>query len=138
MASIGRLVVCAALLSACGSGTGPTVDRAVGSAYESVVIESWSIDGQRDGARTRADLNFWLADGQQLRLNILLAYDPAPVLEDGNWSLGASRGTISAEAVRFVGGQGDGPSVGGRYLLLEDGIRRFRVTIPLTPIASEF
>jgi len=126
----------AVLISACGTNADPTVERATPNGYESLMLENWSIDGQRDGARTRVIVALALDDGRELRLELVLAYDPAPVLAEGNWSSDGSGGTVLAEAVRFVGGQGDGPSVGGLYLMLEDGEPRFRVNLPLTRIAT--
>jgi hypothetical protein len=135
MRALTLLIPCALLICACDTNADPTVERVTTDGYESLTVESWSIEGQRDGARTRALVSLTLGDGRQLRLELVLAYDPAPVLAEGNWSSGGAGGTIQAEAVRFVGGQGDGPSVGGRYLMLENGESRFRVNLPLSRIA---
>jgi hypothetical protein len=126
----------ALLISACGTSADLEVERATADGYETLLVETWSIDGQRDGARTRALVTMTLNDGRELQLELVLAYDPAPVLAEGNWSSDGSGGTVLAEAVRFVGGQGDGPSIGGLYLMLEDGEPRFRVKLRLTRIAT--
>ena len=131
-----QLVSFALLISACGTNANPTVERATANGYESLTVESWSIGGQRDGARTRALVDLTLGDGREMRLELVLAYDPAPVLAEGSWASGGSGGTVLAESVRFVGGQGDGPSVGGLYLMVEDGEPRFRVNLPLSRIVT--
>ena len=136
MRAVFLLVSLATLVSACGIDANPTVERATADGYEVLTVESWNIDGLRDGARTRALVVLTLGDGRELQFELVLDYDPAPVLTQGSWSSGGAGGTVQAEAVRFVGGQGDGPSVGGQYLLLENGEPRFRVVLPLSRIAT--
>lgn len=125
------------LLGACGGPEGPTVMSLVGASPGILEVTSWSLDGQRDGARTRAIVSFQLAGGQELSVDLLLAYDPQPVLEQGTWATGTGGGSVTAERVRFVGGQGQGPSVGGDYVLVDDrNLPRFRIQIPLTAIST--
>jgi len=96
------------------------------------------VSGDRDGDRTAARVVF--EDGaRQLVLDITLAYDPQPVLALGEWTLGDESGPVQAEVVRFVGGQGEGPSVGGVYRLdTLEGDSRFRVNVPLTPVEESW
>ena len=136
MRALTLLISVAILVSACGPGAGPTVERMSSGGFVPLTVGSWTIEGQRDGARTRSVVTLDLGDGSELRLEFVLAYDPAPVLAEGSWSSRASGGTVQAESVRFVGGQGDGPSVGGSYLLLEGGEARFRVNLPLSRIST--
>jgi len=110
--------------------------RLVGSSPGLLEVSSWSLDGKRDGARTRAIAELQLANGEELRVELLLAYNPSPVLEQGSWSSADGSGSINAERVRFVGGQGEGPSVGGDYVLVDErNLPRYRVQLPLTPIS---
>jgi hypothetical protein len=128
-------VVLVALVG-CAGDEHPTVMRLVGSSPGISEVTGWSLDGSRDGARTRATATFDLAGGRQLEVRLLLAYDPRPVLAEGTWKLDGESGRVHAESVRFVGGQGEGPSVGGDYVLVDDrNLPRYRVQIPLTPIA---
>ena len=109
----------------------------VGSSPGLLEVTSWSLDGQRDGAQTRALVSFQLAGGQELAVDLLLAYDPQPVLEQGTWATGTGGGTVTAERVRFVGGQGQGPSIGGDYVLVDDrNLPRYRIQLPLTAIST--
>lgn len=124
------------LVAGCGSDPGPTVMRIVGASPGLLEVTSWNLDGQRDGDRTRAVAQFTLAGGSRLELELLIAYDPTPVLAGGRWVSGDESGSVTAERVRFVGGQGEGPSVGGDYVLADErNLPRYRVQLPLTPIA---
>ena len=130
------LTMLAALVIGCGGETGPTVMRLVGSSPALVEVTSWSLDGARDGATTRARASLVLEGGETLSLDLELSYDPSPVLADGRWKFGDQEGSVTAERVRFVGGQGEGPSVGGDYVLVDErNLPRFRVQLPLTPVA---
>lgn len=104
-------------------------------------VELASVDGERDGAQSRAVFLFG-GHSTELRLELVLAYDPQPVLSWGEWSYrgptGTGEGTVRAESVRFVGGQGEGVSIGGVYVLEENGHSRFRVRLPLTSIAPSW
>lgn len=130
------LTVFVALLAGCAGESGPTVMRLVGASPGLVEVTSWSMDGSRDGATTTATARLALAGGEALTLELELSYDPQPVLAGGRWALGDQAGTVTAERVRFVGGQGEGPSVGGDYVLVDErNLPRFRVQLPLTPVA---
>ena len=98
-------------------------------------FELHSVQGDRDGARTTARVVFQGA-AEQLEVNRTRGYDPQPELVEGTWRLGDESGTVYGESVRFVGGQGQGPSVGGSYVLNDESGSRFRVHLPLTRIES--
>lgn len=97
-------------------------------------------EGQRDGAATRAQLEFLGPGSLQLVLHLDIGYDPQPVLNGGSWTYqgptGEGAGTVVAEAVTFSGGQGEGASVGGVYVLEDGNGPRFRVDLPLTAIQT--
>jgi hypothetical protein len=132
-----HLLLVILMLAACGGETGPTVLRLVGASPGLAEVVSWDLDGRRDGARTRATAVLVLASGEEITVELLLAYDPQPVLAAGRWHSGDQSGTVTAESVRFVGGQGEGPSVGGDYVLADErNLPRYRVQLPLTPIAA--
>jgi hypothetical protein len=95
------------------------------------------MEGKRDGAITRAVATFTLEGGDRVRVQFDVVYNPTPALGDGRWDVdgeNASAGSLRAESVRFLGGQGEGPSLGGRFLLEEEGAPRFRVVLPLRPL----
>jgi len=131
------LILACLLLGSCTGDPGPTVLRLVGSDPGLSEVLSWKLDGARDNAQTRATAILKLAGGHSLQLDLRLSYDPTPVLAEGWWSMGSESGRIDAERVRFAGGQGEGPSVGGDFVLVDSrNLPRYRVTIPLTPIAT--
>lgn len=135
-----RWMTCLLLLhlifTGCGSESGPTVERVDGVRSSPVRVETWTINGQRDGARTRAVTTWKLEDGESLHVELVFAYDPNPVLAEGHWLSDTGGGTVESKGVRFVGGQGDGPSVGGRFVLLDDGEAKYVLDLPLTRVQT--
>ena len=63
------LVVLVALVG-CAGDEHPTVMRLVGSSPGISEVTGWSLDGSRDGARTRATATFDLAGGRQLEVRL--------------------------------------------------------------------
>lgn len=127
-----------ALLSMAGCSSEVPVERLVDGEAVATGFAVTDVSGERDGDRTAARIVF--EDGpRRLVLDITLAYDPQPVLARGEWTMGDESGPVQAEVVRFVGGQGEGPSVGGVYRLDDlSGASRFRVRVPLTRIESSW
>ena len=66
-------------------------------------------------------------------MKLVIVVDPQPSLESGTWNydgpVGPASGLVVPEHILFAGGQGDGASVGGSYLLQTDGVTRFRVSL---------
>jgi hypothetical protein len=88
-------------------------------------------------ALTQATATFTFADGERLEVTLDVIYDPTPSLGAGTWVLGGetpASGRAVAESVKFLGGQGQGASVGGRFRLEENDTPRFRVVIPARPM----
>lgn len=101
-------------------------------------MAAYEITGSRDGATTSAVATMKLADSDVLRIEVAVQYDPAPVLQAGRWTITGRRagaGDVVAESLRFLGGQGEGPSLGGRYRLEAEGLPAFRVELPLLPVS---
>ena len=66
-----------------------------------------------------------------------VSYNPKPVLRSGFWNLTGRKprsGKVRTKSLKFLGGQGESPSSGGSFELLEDSKPRFLVFIPLRPI----
>jgi hypothetical protein len=125
------------LLAGCSDNGQPRVEALEDGTATARAVTTYEISGRRDGATTKAVAMLTLETGERLRLELDVTYDPTPTLASGRWFLVGTRpgaGRIHAESINFLGGQGEGPSVGGRFRLEEDGNPRFRVVLPLRPV----
>lgn len=127
------------LLSAC-SPSGPSLERFDDSRSswveaEPVVVESFSVD--RAGDEVRATGTFLRAD-DRITLAIELYLEPPARFVDGSHvsRIGGSQftGPLASESVEFFGGQNEGSSVGGAFVLENpiDGAK-YRLRFPPTP-----
>ena len=127
------LVVCAA----CAQSDAPGAERFENDAYHAEPVSAYTISGARDGASTQATALFTLANGDRLSVELHVAYNPTPVLAGGHWRREGSspeEGEVREESLKFLGGQGATPSVGGRFVLEKDGAPRWRVVLPVRPL----
>jgi hypothetical protein len=125
-----------ALLGGCESGK-PRVDLMQNGVYNSEKVSSYSISGARDGATTHALGVFTMENGDHIRVELTVAYNPTPELASGHWMREgkiSGEGSVHAESIKFLGGQGGTPSVGGRFTLDRDGNPLMRVTMPAQPL----
>lgn len=128
-----------ALLGGCSDKAEPRLEVWEDGIYQPRALRAYEITGKRDGATTRAVAILTLESGERLQMELVVVYNPTPALDSGHWSLDGTQtgaGEVRAESVRFLGGQGEGPSLGGRFRLYENGSPRFRVVLPLRPIAQ--
>jgi hypothetical protein len=126
-------------LGSCADRSSAKLEVWEDGAYRPRVIRAYEISGRRDGAATSAVAVLTLESGDRLRAELRIAYNPTPVLDSGRWRLDGSpcgEGEVRAEAIKFLGGQGQSPSLGGRFRLNEDGMPRFLVTLPARPVAG--
>lgn len=127
------------LLAACGGPEEPTVETWIDSAWTPVAVKTYSIDGRRDGQKTRAVALFGLQDGAHLQVEVEVSYNPQPILSAGHWTHTgetSSGGTVVERSMKFSGGQGEGPSLGGSFRLDLQGQPRFRIVLPLRPVSK--
>jgi hypothetical protein len=132
-----RLLILVVLLGGCSGKSEPRLEVWEGGIYQPRALSGFEFTGERDGAATRVVAIFTLESGEQLRLALEVTYDPTPALGAGVWRIDGPRsggGEAKAESLKFLGGQGEGPSLGGRFRLEEDGKTRFRVVLPLRPV----
>lgn len=125
------------LLSSCANNAEPQLEEWGEGSYKARQVSAYNINGKRDGATTRATAMLILRGGERLHLELKVDYDPQPVLGEGKWRLEGDRadsGAVIAEALKFFGGQSEGPSLGGRFLLQGNNGLRFRVVLPLRPV----
>ena len=100
-----------------------------------------SVHGVRDGDRLAAQVV--ISDSSSiLTLDLHFAIGSPTTLESGTWrwsrSSGLVNGTVVARAVTFLGGQDDGPSIGGTFDLVNGSAATYRVMIPLTVLPRSF
>ena len=125
------------MLWGCSGQTEPRVEVWQDGVYQPRVVSTYEISGKRDGAMTKAVATFTLETGERLRLELEVVYNPTPSLGSGRWRIDGSlagSGEVRPESIRFTGGQAQGPSLGGRFRLEENGNTRFRVVLPMRPI----
>lgn len=93
---------------------------------------------QRDGSTIIVQFVIEGPDDQRVSIESHLRVNPEATFSYGKWThvRGTSvvtSGSVQSDRVDFLGGQGGSPSVGGVLeLKLNDGTRRFRVSIPPT------
>lgn len=131
----------AAVMIACSGPGSPRVEAMENGVYIRKNVRSYHISGARDGATTHARAVIVLNDGDSLHIDLNVGYNPAPVLASGNWRRSGTaqeEGEVVAESLKFLGGQGSGPSVGGRFRLERLGNPRLRVVLPAQPLERPF
>jgi hypothetical protein len=135
------LFVSLLLGAGCAGRDEARVERYENGAYRAEVVASYELGGARDGAATDATGAFVLANESHdtLRVYLHVTYNPTPVLADGRWELiragsTGESGDVREESLKFLGGQGAAPSVGGRFRLETNGEPRWRVVMPVQPL----
>ena len=130
------LVVAGVTLAGC-SGNKARVDVMENGVYNPEKVTAYSIVGARDGSTTHATGTFTMENGDHIRVELEVSYNPTPELAAGRWQREghlAGEGSVHAESLKFLGGQGATPSVGGRFRLDQEGSPRMRVTMPVQPL----
>ena len=124
----------------CANNDEPLLDELVNGVYKSRTVTNYQVNGMRDGASTQVSIKMFLENGERVKLDLELVYNPTPILRSGYWHLDGTQygsGNVQAKSIRFLGGQGDSPSLGGRFELKEDSRTRFRVVVPLRPVNKQ-
>ncbi len=128
-----RLLALVALLSSCGPKE-PSVEARAGKDWVPAPFTFDRIEGAREGERTRASFFFTGPDSSWLELRVGVEVNPEVTLRLGRWYLEErskeTTGGVRADRLRFLGGQGEQPSIGGTFVLREGGEERFRVSLP--------
>jgi hypothetical protein len=127
--------VFALFMSGC-SQPAAKVEKRESGGWIDTTFELVSSSGSRDGYLTEARFVFANGDGRELQLNLVVEVDPRATLQGGTWTFDGDSGSVRALSVKFLGGQGASPSVGGRFLLLEGAEEKYRVTIAPTTLRS--
>jgi hypothetical protein len=125
------------LMAGCSGSSKPRVDRMQNGVYQPEKVSGYSIAGARDGASTHAVGTFTMTDGDTIRVELEVTYNPTPELVRGHWQRrghSSGEGSVHAESLKFLGGQGATPSVGGRFRLDQEGSPLMRVTMPAQPL----
>jgi hypothetical protein len=125
------------LLAACSDAKHPLLEDL--SHHEDLgFMHLGNARGTRDGDRLSAQL--LITDSSNvLTLDLHFQVTPPTRLESGVWKF--SRGTsgrVEAKSITFLGGQSDGPSLGGTFDLLDpQGRALYRVHLPTTPLKKQ-
>ena len=125
------------LFVGCTNNDEPIFDEWVDGFYQSRTVTNYQVSGKLDGATTHVSIIFQLEYDERMQLELEVTYDPTPTLRSGHWRIDGKEsgsGDVQAKSLKFLGGQGDGPSLGGRFQLEDNSQLRFRVVIPLRPI----
>ena len=124
----------------CTNNNEPLLDELVNGVYKSRIVTNYEVNGMRDGATTQVFIKILLENGERVQLDLEIVYNPTPILRSGYWNIDGKQsgsGNVQAKSIRFLGGQGDSPSLGGRFELKEDSRTRFRVVVPLRPVNKQ-
>ena len=125
------------LFGGCANNDEPGLDELGNDLYQPRTVTNYQVSGKRDGATTQVFIIFQLENDERLQLELEITYNPVRVLRSGHWKIDgeeSSSGNVQAKSLKFLGGQGEGPSLGGRFQLEDNSQPRFRVFIPLRPI----
>lgn len=124
-------------VAGCAAGDEARVERYDNGLYHPETVTGYQLSGGRDGASTHATGVFTLQNGDRLNVELRVSYNPTPVLAGGHWRCEGSiteEGEVREESLKFLGGQGATPSVGGRFRLETNGTPRWRVVMPTQPL----
>ena len=132
------LILCVALAGCAHRDQRPLSDLSGGQDLSGFTIQS--VSGVRDGDKLNAHV--LISDSSSiLTMDLHFAIGSPTTLEAGTWRWSRSgrqlNGTVTARSVTFLGGQDDGPSIGGVFDLIGDDTR-VRVTLPLTVLPRKF
>ena len=125
------------LSGGCAINDEPLLDELVNGVYKSRTVTDYQVNGTRDGATTEVSIKFVLENGERVELELEVVYNPTPILRSGFWHVDGKHygsGNVLAKSLKFLGGQGEAPSIGGRFELEEDSQSRFRIVVPLRPV----
>jgi hypothetical protein len=126
------LLILCIVLGSCAKPHAPLDDLAGYQDLSRFTIQS--VHGVRDGDRLAAQV--MVSDSSSIfTIDLHFAIGSPTRFESGSWRwsrpTGETHGTVVARSVTFLGGQDDGPSIGGTFDLLGDFLRA-RLTLPLT------
>ena len=125
------------LFGGCANNDEPKLEEFVNDLYQPRTVTNYQVSGKRDGTTTQVFIIYQLENDERLQLELEITYNPVPVLRSGYWKIDgmeSNSGNVQAKSLKFLGGQGDWPSVGGCFQLEDDFQPRFQAFIPLRPI----
>ena len=125
------------LSGGCAINDEPLLDELVNGVYKSRTVTDYQVNGTRDGATTEVSIKFVLENGERVELELEVVYNPTPILRSGFWHVDGKHygsGNVLAKSLKFWGGQGEAPSIGGRFELEEGSRTRFRIVVPSRPV----
>jgi|SRR5579862_1049768 len=135
----GLLMVCLAMVGCARSAHHPLEDLSGHEDLSRFTLQG--VHGVRDGDRLAAQV--LISDSSSiLTLDLHFAIGSPTTLQSGTWRWSRPSGMLSgpvvARAVTFLGGQDDGPSIGGMFDAVEGSTPAYRVNLPLTVLPRSF
>ena len=134
------LSLLAVLLVACGAER-PLVERFEQGAWQPAPFQVVSMGGQHAAATVLFVLRLEEPSGRRLIVEGTVEINPQATLIGGNWveegGSGTLSGVLSSATIDFFGGQGDRPSLGGRFTLSAEGNAVYRINLPATLLTAE-
>lgn len=123
----------AALLVACSDAGEPRVEK-IGEPPALLPYRLDSLTGVRDGDLMKTRLVF-TSEAGRLAVEMNFRIGVPTILESGRYTWdqrnGRTEGSVNAISVTFLGGQSDGPSIGGIFQLLgPDNAPLHKITLP--------
>ena len=128
-------------IDGCRSDNNLKLEKWTDGKYQAIPFSTFDINGRRDGENTFAYIIFTFINGAKIEIDLEITYNPLPILKYGEWRLvknGLKSNDVFEENLIFLGGQGEAPSIGGRFILNLEGQSFFRVTLPLMQVYSSF
>lgn len=132
-ARIAAVALCLALGSCAHRGKPPLEDLSGRRSLSLFNIQS--VHGVRDGDKLVVQV--LVSDSSSLlNVDLHFAIGSPTTLQSGAWSWslpnGLIQGTVAARSITFLGGQDDGPSIGGVFDLIAPTYPTYRLNLPLT------
>ena len=129
------------IIDGCVQNKEPEFYEVIDNYNQRLDIINYEVSGVRDGDRTKVSINYSLINNKEFNLILNVIYNPVPIFNSGTWSIKgdySTSGVLQKKEMKFLGGQGDSPSLGGIFLLNVGSKTIYKAIVPLRPINKAF